>query len=136
MSATIADASGYLTTLGFIRMDGVVRASGPMMKDISQEGVAGAAFQRYAYRGEPFPIRTTAAFTFPADVASAQILYAQYQTRNVNITDDFGNTFSNVMVLSARVVDVRKIASGVGLLSAKNYLVTAEWELQSVAVGY
>lgn len=134
--ATIADANGYLTTLGFIRMDGMVAASGPLMKDISQEGVAGAAFQRYGYKGEPFNVRTLAAFIFPADVASAQILYAQYQTRNINITDDIGNTFSNVMVLNVKVTEARKIAQGVGLLASQNYLVTAEWTLQSVAVGY
>lgn len=135
MSA-ITEVNSALTALGFIRMDGLPEASGPMMKDISSEGVPGRAYMRYAYCGKPFRLTTRAAVAASTDVALLQILYAQYQTRNVSITDDMGNTWANMFVLSARVTGAQKIVSGVGDLSGMSYLVYAEWEIQSAAVSY
>lgn len=136
MSATMADYEGFLATLGFLRADGPVLPSGPMMRDISQPGVAGRAYQRIGYAGRPFNVQTLAAFTFPNDLALAQILYAQYQTRNVTFTDDHGNTWYNLFVLEVQIGEARRISSGVGSLAGKNYILMATWALESAAVQY
>jgi len=132
----MTDLAGQLTSLGFVRADGAVNPSGPVMKDVSQPGVAGAAFLRDGYKGMPFRLTTMEAFANAANVATAQILYAQYRTRNVTFTDHNGNSWANLFVLNVTITDTKRITSGVGLLSGMSYLVFAEWELQSVAVGY
>jgi hypothetical protein len=136
MSAGILDAYGSLTTLGFVDMQGAVLPSGPMMRDISQPGVAGKAYQRFGYAGRPFKIQTVGAFTSAANAALAQILYAQYQTHNITLTDVHGNTWANLFVLNVQIVEVKKIASGVGTLAGRSHLVIADWEMESAAVVY
>lgn len=136
MSATMADYLGALTTLGFVKADGAVNPSGPVMKDISQPGVAGRAYLRDGYHGAPFRLTTMGAFSSANDAAAAQILYAQYRTRNVTFTDHNGNAWANLFVLNVTIVDTKRIMSGVGQLSGMSYLVFAEWELQSAAIQY
>lgn len=136
MAATMTDLAGQLTALGFVRADGAVNPSGPTMKDVSQPGVAGRAYLRDGYHGMPFRITTMAAFASSANVATAQILYARYRTRNVTFADHNGNSWANLFVLNVTITNTQRITSGVGLLSGMSYMVFAEWELQSVAVGY
>ncbi len=133
---TIADANGYLATITFKVMTGPMHPSGPLMKDISQEGVAGAAFQRYGYRGQRFKVQTLAGYTSAAALALGKILHAQYQTRNIDLTDALGVAWSNVMVHSVVFTNEQKIMSGVGSLAGCTHILEAEWDLQSVAVGY
>lgn len=132
----IADRNGYLATITFKVMNGPVHPSGPMMKDISQEGVAGAAFQRFAYRGQRFKVQTMAAYSSALNLSLGKILHAQYQTRNIDLTDALGVTWSNLMVWSVAFVNEQKITSGVGQLAGLTHILEAEWDLQSVAVGY
>jgi len=129
MAATMTDLAGQLSTLGFVKADGAVNPSGPTMKDISQPGVAGAAFLRDGYKGMPFRITTMAAFSSAGAVATAQILYAQYRTRNVTFADHNGNSWANLFVLNVTITNTQRITSGVGLLSGMSYMVFAEWEL-------
>lgn len=136
MSATMADYDGALTTLGFLYMDGAINPSGPVGRDISQPGVAGIARLREGYMGQPFSVRTMAAFSSAVDLGTAMVLYTNYRERNVTIIDDQGNTWYNIFVIGVRIVEHRRISGGVGLLSGYTRLLFAEWELQSAAVSY
>lgn len=136
MSATMADYDGFLTTLGFIRAAGPVNPSGPLAEDVSQRGIAGLASRRYGYAGKPFQVRTLAGFASYGDVRNVQVLYTNYRTRNVDFTDDLGNIWSNLIVIDVKVLQVSPVMTGVGLLASSNYLVEAEWTLQSAAVAY
>lgn len=136
MALTISDRNLYLATITFKTMNGPVHPSGPLMKDISQEGVAGAAFQRYGYRGQRFKVQTMAAYTSAVNLGLGKILHAQYQTRNIDLSDALGVTWSNLMVHTVAFVNEQRIMTGVGGLSGYTHILEAEWDLQSVAVGY
>lgn len=129
-------ASSGMTTLGFIQADGPVNPSGPIMRDVSQPGVSGKAYMRTGYAGEPFRIRTIAAFATAGALATAQILYTNYRSRNVTFTDDHGNAWANLFVLGVQITEHRRIISGVGSLNGMTRVLIAEWELQSAAVSY
>lgn len=136
MAIQIAHATSLLATVTFRTMTGPVNPSGPMMKEISAEGVAGAAFMRYAFKGERFRIQTMEGFANVADLAIAKILYLRYQTQPISLTDALGNTWANLYVWTVRITNEQKITAGVGQLAGKTHILEAEWEIQSAAVSY
>ena len=124
MSAAIG---GY----GFISMTNILDLQGEAVLDITRPGVDGVAYHKIGERSRPVNVRTIADIFGAASVKTTMAAYKAMQGTLVTVQDDFGNSFSNVMVLNVQITRARKVETVSGGLIAGDHTIEAAWTLQA-----
>ena len=119
----------------FLRMEPMVPMSGYIIDPFHREGVAGRAWQLTGLHGEPMPLTTLGGFT-GGTLAAARAAHKTLQGQVVVIVDDFGITWTNLVVVRASPTVAFPITGGVGDLGGKTVMLRTEWLIDTAAIGY
>lgn len=120
-----------INSIPFISLRGLVQPVMMAMEDVSRPGVDGHAYRHMALRSPPFEmLGIVDCDDFPAARSLIETL-SELQGFTVTVVDDFGTTFSNVMVLRVEPDQIRPALVAVGgVSSGKAALLTIRLQLQ------
>jgi hypothetical protein len=124
MSATRSRISANAGVFDFISLRGPVNRIRQTLQEITRPGVDGHAYRLTGRRGDPFEMTAIRDFDREVDGSSAalqaQIVSLQQACGTLaTVLDDFGNSYSSVMILDVQLVDQKpatKSAGGMGTL--------------------
>lgn len=115
----------------FLTWQGPKLVTGSMqVSEITRDGFSGHAFNELGVRAFPVSV-TTSVDTDDAETLGNQ--YLDLQGTFVTVVNVDGESVSNVMVVAVRIVRTKKVLSPVGGLTAGDWIITAQWELQATA---
>lgn len=131
MAGTIDDG---VTEFDFIRLSGRVAPLVERVENISRAAVAGFRGRLLGKVAQPFQMVGTRDFDDAAAVKTAFDDWKALKGQLVTLTDDYGDEYSNVMVLDVTPGRYQALESAVGGLSTtKAYLATVMFEMQRTA---
>lgn len=120
-----------INSIPFISLRGLVQPITMALEDISRPGVDGQAFRQMALRSPPFEMLGVVDCD---DFAAARSLIqnlGELQGGTVSVTDDFGSTFDNVMLLRVAPEQTRPALIAVGgVSSGKGAILTVRLQMQ------
>lgn len=119
-----------------IAIRNMVPLAGDRLKDITVEGIAGKAYVWVGFSGQAAPILTTYALAVGEPIGIAMMAFAACQGHLVNVTDDFGANWLNLMCLGVRHGVAQRVLAGGGALKGKAGILTTEWTLEPCATEY
>lgn len=115
---------GAYTVLSMEKLPDPAKTS---LVDTTKPGVNGATTRSEGLRTQATIIQTRTSVTTSGAVKSTVSNYAALTGSLVSVTDDFGNTLSNVLVRDVQLLSVDRVAVGVPTSYA---ILTCEWSLQ------
>jgi hypothetical protein len=114
MPASISDGS----PVTFITLKGQVQPPGLMTEDISRPGVNGSAFRELQVSGEPFEMRGLRDCLNAADAKAKFALLKAMQGKTVTVVDDYGQSWTDVMLLSVEKAEQNALVLAAGGVQA------------------
>jgi hypothetical protein len=126
-------------TYDFVSLKGEVNpGTGQQLQELTRSGVDGVAFRRVGRRGYPF--RMYSVRDVVNEVAAQDLIhyYKEMQGQIINITDELGNDWYNVIVLNVRMQQPKyatAISGGLAGVSS-GLIVRADWTLQMTETSW
>jgi len=123
-------ASGS-STYDFISLRGQPQSQGMMLEELARPGVDGQAYRQVARRAQPFQMIGVRDVADDSAARDLIVTLKSMQGQTVTVTDDFGITTPEVMLLQVELLDRKPIvASAGGLTSGATRLVTLGFIMQ------
>ncbi len=115
----------------FIILRGGVDIEGEQLETLARQGVNGTAFRKVGRRNEPVILVSIADVLDAPATKAIWESYKALQGTSIQLIEDNGTTWDNVVVLNVRRLGFpKKMATSVGgLVADSQFLVTVEWQL-------
>jgi len=115
----------------FITLQGVIDLMGKTTANITRPVVDGFALHEFGERSRQKTITGIIDLADEAAVKSTIQAYKLLQNTFQTITDDLGNTWSNVFIHNVELLPPKYVDTPVGGENEGNYLLTSKWTVQA-----
>ena len=123
--------SSSIGSVSFISMRGNLALIGEAVETWTRRGSDGLGIRKIGMVPEPVFLSTLADVTGAAGAKTAALAYKALQGSLQTITDDTGQTYSNVLIRRVNIFTPKKVLTSVGGLVGGDHLLRAQWEVQA-----
>lgn len=115
-------------------ISGQVPLSGYIVEDLLRKGVAGKEYRRIYFAGGEERLISITLISGVSYINDMKVAYKALQSNLVTIVDDYGDTWTNIMVKDVRVAEVKPVVNST--VSGVTHVAITEWTVEPTATYY
>lgn len=118
----------------FVSLEGLPIPLGERPEEVTRPGADGHAYRKSGKEAPEVRLRSTVDVADAATAHSKVTTYLGMRSTIVDVVDDTGETWTNVLIVEVAPEMPQKVATPVGGLNGGAYVVRARWRLRVVNV--
>ena len=116
-----------------IVVDGLPLAEAEQLAERARPGIDGVASRQTGSRGTRFELSSISGHSSAAAAELAAINYTNAQGTPVTVVDEYGATWSDVVVLGVGDVRIKAVSNSAGGPAGTTHLVFAHWMMRTTS---